>query len=155
MGAFESTWTTRRIVMSAIQKESWGFVVAFAIALVVFLILIPLIGIKVAWGVLGLFCLGGLAPLIFRKKRNVELVASDERDKMIAEKATKAGGIGAFQIMLLACMIPWGIYQYQGKEVIGIVILPFVVFSGMIALWLTRAIAILVFYGRERNDGQN
>ena len=141
--------------MSPIQKESWGLVVAFAIAVVIFVILIPLIGIKIAWGVLGLYALGALAPVIFRKKRDADIVALDERTKMIIEKATKAGGIAAFQVTLLSCLIPWGIYQYQGKEVISIVILPFVLFSGMIALWLTRAIAILVLYGRERTDGQD
>ncbi len=130
-------------------------VVGFGVGLVVFVILIPLRGIRVAWAAPCLYALGGFAPLIFRKKRNSDIVASDERSKMIVEKATKAGGIAAFQVTLLACLIPWGICQYQGKQVIGITILPFVLFMAMTALWVTRAIVILVLYGRERSGGQN
>jgi hypothetical protein len=61
----------------------------------------------------------------------------------------------SIQVMLLACLIPWAIYQYQGKEVISIVLLPFIVFMAMIALWVTRAISILVLYGREPKDVQD
>lgn len=139
--------------MSPMQKESWGMVVAFGVGLVVFVILIPLIGIRRAWAAPCLYALGGFATLIFRKKRDVDTVASDERSKMIVEKATKAGGIAAFQVTLLACLIPWGIYNYQGKDQISIVILPFVLFMAMTALWVTRAITILVLYGRESKDG--
>ena len=139
--------------MSPIQKESWGMVVGFGVGLVVFVILVPLRGIRGAWPAPCLYALGGFAPLIFRTKRNTDIVASDERSKMIVEKATKAGGIAAFQVTLLVCLIPWGIFQYQGKQVIGIDILPFILFMAMTALWVTRAIVVLVLYGREPKDG--
>jgi len=138
--------------MSPIQKESWGMVIGFGIALVAFVILAPLVGIKMSWPVLCLYALGGFVPLIFRSKRNADLVAKDERSKIIVARADRVGGLAAFQVTLFACLVPWGIYNYQGKDEISIVILPFVLFMAMIALWVARAIAILVLFGREPKD---
>ena len=139
--------------MSPIQKESWGMVVGFICGLVACVILIPLLGIGAAILISVFWGIGGLvASLIFRKRRNADLVAKDERTEMIIAKADKAAGMAAFQVTIFACLIPWGIYQYQGKETISIVILPFVLFMAMTALWVGRAIAILVLFGREPKD---
>ena len=141
--------------MSPEQKQSWCIVVAFAFALVVFLLLIPLIGTKIAFGALGLAGLGGLAPVIFGVKRKAGEVAVDERDKMIAQKATMGGAMLGLNTALLLCMILWSVYRAQGKDTISINMLPLIVFAEMMMFWLARAITILVLYGRERSDGQD
>ena len=135
--------------MSAEQKYSWYMIGCFALALIVFAGLIPLIGIRAACGAIGLLGLTGLAPLLFRRKRKSGEVTTDERDGMISLKATMVTGIVTFEVVLLFCMIPWFIYMLQDKEVVSINMLPLVVLVAGITFMVTRAIAILVLYGRS------
>ena len=137
------------------QKQSWCIVVAFAFALAVFLVLIPLIGLKIAWGAFGLTGLGGLAPVIFRVKRKAGEVDVDERDKMIAPKATMGGVMLGLNTAIAVCMILWSVYRAQGKDAISINILPIIVFATMMVFWVARGITILILYGREPKDVQD
>ena len=140
--------------MSPEQKQSWCVVAAFAFALVVFLVSIPLIGLKIAFGALGLVGFGGLAPIIFQVKHKAGEIAVDERDKKIAQKATMGGAMLGLNTAFLMCMILWFVYRAQRKDAISINLLPLIVFAEVIVFWVTRAIAILVLYGRERSHGQ-
>ena len=135
--------------MSLEQKDSWYVIGCFALALIVFAALIPLIGIRAACGAFGLLGLTGLPALVFRQKRKSGEVTTDERDGMISLKATMIAGIVTFEVVLLSCMIPWFIYMLQDKEVISISMLPFVVLIEVFTFMVARAIVILVLYGRS------
>ena len=139
--------------MSLEQKYSWYVIGCFALALIVFAALIPLIGIRAACGAFSLLGLTGLAPLLFSRKRKSGEVTTDERDGMISVKATMVAGIVTFEVVLFSCMIPWFICMLQDKEVISISTLPFVVLVAVFTFMVTRAIVILVLYGREPKDG--
>ena len=141
--------------MSVEQKCAWLIVGCFALALVGFLVLVPLIGVKAAVSAFGLFGFGGLGPLLFRKKRMPAEVAMDERDRMIAEKATLGGGMSSYMVFILACMIPWFVYMFQGKKTISIHVLPLVVFCGGITFFVVRSVVILILYGREANHAED
>ena len=134
---------------------AWVMVGAFGAGLVLFLVLIPVLGISPALGGFGLTGLGGLGPLVFRKKRKRDVVPSDERDKMLGQKATLAGALISSETLILACMISWGIYYIgQGKELISVHALPRIVVGGGITFFVSRAIALLILYGREGRHGQ-
>ena len=137
------------------QKRAWITAVLAGIALAGFFVCVPLIGWRIAAASFGVIGFAGLTPLLFRKKSNPAEVATDERDKMIAEKATLAGGIASFQVMLLGCMVPWFICMFQGREVISIYVLPNIVFAGMVGLYGVRAVAMLILYGREPGHGED
>jgi hypothetical protein len=139
--------------MSMQQKQAWFVVGVFVLALGVFLILLPVVG-TAAWGAFGLFGLVGLVGLVGRKARRAGEVILDERDGVISVKATMGAGIAAFEVCVAACMVPWFIHMFQGKESISIHILPCIVFVSGITFWLVRAVATLVLYGRETNRVQ-
>jgi len=140
--------------MSRQQKQSWFVVGVFLLALSVFLVLIPVVGVSAAWGAFGLFGLTGLGPLIGRKASRPGEVVSDERDRAIAARATLIAGITAFEVCVAVCMVPWFVYMFRGNASISIHILPFVVFATGITFWLVQAVAILVLYGRETSHAQ-
>ena len=137
------------------QKRAWFTLGAFGLTAVAFGALALTVGVAVAPAGFALFGLTGLTPLLFRKKADVREVDVDERDKMIAQKATLGAGIASFEAAVLLCMGAWFAYMLQGKEAISIHILPMVVFVTSIVLWTTRAIVVVVMYGREPNHVQD
>lgn len=137
------------------QKRAWFVVGTFVFALVVVAVLVPLVGIRIAWGGLGLYGLGGLAPLLFRKKRSAVEVAEDERDKMIAKTAALAGAMMSYLAFILTCMTTWFVYMFQGKRAITIHALAIIVLAGGMVFFMSRTIAILVLYGRESGHGED
>ncbi len=141
--------------MSQEQKMAWLMVGTFAAGVVLFLVLIPVLGIPAAFSGFGLTGLGGLGPLVFCRKRKPDMVPSDERDKMIGQKATLVGAMISYETFILACMIPWGIYYFgQGKELISVHALPLIVGAGGLAFFVSRSILLLIFYGREGRHGE-
>ena len=144
-----------RIVMSQEQKIAWLFLAMFLLAFLAVGILIPIVGIGKAWPALGIYGLAGFGPAIFSKKPKADAVAADERDKTIARKATFGAAMLSLQVFLLGALIPFYFYRHQGKELISIRLLPWIVFAGMTTFWLTRAVVILILYGREPKDVQD
>ena len=138
--------------MNAEEKSAW-FIIGVSVAtLVAFLILVPLIGFKVALGSFGLFGLAGLAPLFFRKQSGK--VASDERDRIIVRKAAVAGGMSSYLVFVAGCMAAWLIKMVRSEATIDIAVLPLLVFFGAVVLFLVRSVALLVLYRREVGYGQ-
>jgi hypothetical protein len=135
--------------MTRQQKEAWFIVGVFTLALTVFLVLIPILGISVAWGAFGLFGFAGFAPLIGRNASRPGEVVSDERDVVISSRATLGAGIAAFEVCILACMVPWLVHMLRGQESISVQMLPIVVLATSITFWLVRAVAMLALCGRE------
>ena len=82
-------------------------------------------------------------------------MASDERDNAIETKALVNGGMSSYLAVLVTCVITWGTYCYQGKEVISTGSLIRVVQPSIFVFFLAYAVTILVLYGRERTDGQD
>ena len=140
--------------MNSEQKRAWFVVGVFAVVLAGVLVVVPFAGWG-AFGVTGLLGFWGLTPLLFRKKRYPGQVATDERDRMILEKATLGGGMTSYLWFVLACMVLWFIHMYQGKKTISIHVLPFIVLGGAAALMVVRAVATLILYGREGRRGED
>jgi hypothetical protein len=129
------------------QKRAWFVLAVFALYVLAVLALVPLLGVH-AWAAWGVFGLVPLAGLLFPSKRRPGEVAYDERDRMIREKATLAGGMVSYLVFILACIVPWFIYMAQGRREISIQWLPMgVVVPGFIALIVTRSVVTLVLYG--------
>ena len=87
-----------------------------------------------------------ILPLLIRKKRVPGDVSEDERDKIIAERATLAGGMSSYAAVVLVCIIPQIRCWIQGEELIDVDILSCVLISGLTALFTVRSIAVLVMY---------
>jgi len=135
--------------MSLEQKQSWFILGAFALGLICFVALIPVVGVKIAQAGWGAFGLGGLAPAVFRKKRNSAEVFMDERDRMIAQRASLAGFAAAYAVVFVA----WGVIklwaQAHGENRIDVDAIGFILLYMMIAVFTVRAITLLAMYGRE------
>lgn len=133
------------------QKRAWFIVIFFGVCLILF------VGLRVVLSTLPLviainvsFCWFGpmllILPFLFRKKRVSGEVAEDERDRIIAGKATLAGGMASYVAVVLVCIIPQVQCWIQGKKLIDVDILSSVVISGLTALFTVRSIAVLVMY---------
>ncbi len=137
------------------QKQAWCLLGLFAAAFSISTLLILLVSVKLAPLGFGVFFLGFFVPLVGRKKRDEAEVDMDERDKMIAQKATLGGAMLSMTVFMLACLITWSVYRNQNKESISIEALPLIVNAGAMTFWIVRSIMVVVLYGRERSDGQN
>jgi len=145
------------------QKRAWFIVGVFAAALTGFLVLTPLVGARPAFAAFGVFGFGGFASLLFRRQRDSEEVSMDERDRLIAERATLAGGMLSYLVFVLACMIPWFVRMFGRDQTvsigdlrISIHVLPLIVLCGGITFFVVRAIAILVGYSiRGARNGED
>ena len=140
--------------MSQEQKQSVLIVLAFAVSVILFLLLIPLAGVKPALGAFGVVGIGGLGPLLFRKKRRPGQVTWDERDQMISRRATLSGAMLSYMTFVAGCMVPWFMRMQTGTEVISIHVLPWIAGAGGIVFFVSRAISLLILYGREGRHGK-
>lgn len=142
--------------MSPEQKRAWVVLGSFVLVLVLFLVAAPFAGV---WRAKSTFGLCGppfvIAFLLFRKKRDEREVSEDERDRMISEKAWYVGAIASYTTFVAACFIPWVVYSIRGKEAIDVDVLNSIIIAGAVVLFVTRAIAVLVLYGREGRHGEN
>ncbi len=143
--------------MVAEEKRAWLVIGACALALIMLLVLIPLTGATRAVTIVFVMCVlcWALGRVLFHKRLRAGEVASDERDKAIETKALVNGGMASYLTVVATCVITWGTYFYQGKEVISTGSLIRVLIPGAFAFFLTWAATILVLYGREGTDGQN
>ncbi|MFA6132908.1 MAG: hypothetical protein WC869_02685 [Phycisphaerae bacterium] len=137
--------------MNREQKMAWLIVGAFALALTGFLTLLLFVGPKGATGAFGLCGLAGLGPILFRRT-SADIVSADERDVDIARRATVGGGMLSYLTFVLTSFVPWYILYHRGQTTVSIEILPLITFSGFIVLFVSRAIILLVLYGRGERE---
>ena len=133
------------------QKQAWCLLGLFAAAFSISTLLILLVSVKLAPLGFGVFFLGFFVPLVGRKKRDEAEVDMDERDKMIAQKATLGGAMLSMTVFMLACLITFYIYKHQNKESISIQVLPLILHVGAMTFWIARSITVVVLYGRQGN----
>lgn len=134
--------------MNPEQKTAWLIVVLFCVSIAGVAALIPVVGLPAAWGALGVMGIAGLSPILFGKKEKPGEVAYDERDRAILATATRGGAMSSYLVFVLACMVPWFVYRWHGWERISIDYLPLIVVWGVIALFVVRAVTIIVLYRR-------
>ena len=142
--------------MVAEEKRAWLVIGACALAFIMLLVLIPLAGGTTAATIVLVMCTlcWALARALFHKRLRAGEVASDERDKAIETKALVNGGMTSYLAVLVTCVITWGTYFCQGKEVISTGSFIRVVQPSLFVFFLVYAVTILVLYSRERSEGQ-
>lgn len=130
--------------MNAAQKRAWLAVVTGTICVVGYLILIPLLGPKVAMAAFALFGINGLAPLIGRKE------STDERDRIIQRRATLGGAMASYMIFVLGCvgtsLIAWA---WLGKDQVPVYLLEAICLIGAITLVASHGAIVLALYRRH------
>ncbi len=136
------------------QKQSWFIVTVAAIAVLGIAALAPFVGAR-AWGALGLFGLAGLAPLLFRSRADSDDVVTDERDEMITRTAATAGFAISYVWFVLGAMVIWFLYRLRGHQALSVDVLPFIVVVGAFVFFVTRAVLILVLYGKHTADARD
>ena len=149
--------------MSRKEKIAWYIVWGIVIATVSFLVIIELLGMS-AWpmALLGswfVLCVLISPLLILRRRKKLYLTgeATDEREKMIRDKASLIGATAVIYIFWSACLILFLIYKQQGKEIITIKIewLWWFVIASTVVLSLFTTITILVLRGRGTKNEQD
>ncbi len=151
--------------MSQKEKIVWYIIWILGIAIVSFLVTIELAGpglriwpvaLLVSW-IAVCFQLPLLLLLRQRRKRLRGEATTDEREKMIKDKASLASAMalfimfwGAFLILLLVC-------RYQGKEVITIKVewLSWIFVAGVAVVTTVSVITIHILRGRGTKNGQD
>ena len=137
--------------MNRWQKIAWFNLTVIATTLILCAIAVGILATIVGMpkalaglGLLGIFGLMGLSPILFREKQNQ--VPFDERDQLINYRAV----LGAYSVFWLvftaACMIPWVIIGPSGS--ISVNVLPIMLGGIGITLTLIHSLAILIQYGR-------
>ena len=134
------------------QKQAWCVLGLFAAAFAISTLLILLVSVKLAPLGFAVFVLGFFIPFVGRKKRGSPKVDMDERDKMIAQRATLGGAMLSMTVFMLACLSTSYIYKHQGRESISIEALSLILHAGVMTFWIARSITVVVLYGREPKD---
>ena len=137
------------------QKRAWFILGICAAALLGFVVFIAVFG-RISPAPFAVCALWILEPLLFRKKRRPKEIVTDERDKMIAERAVLFAGAASYVTFILACIIPWIVlYARRAEKLIHVDTLGTVIMAGAFAFFAAKSITTLVLYGRERSDGQS
>jgi hypothetical protein len=132
--------------MSQLQKYAWFNLAVFGLAVVVYLIFVPIMGSLAAFCAFGTCGLWGLGPSIVRKNRPGKIVW-DERENAIWLKSTRIAFATFWGVFVIACMVPFMILGPHAS--IPVYVLPQYVGGGMITVWVTQSLAILFLYRRE------
>ena len=133
------------------QKHAWCLLGLFATAFSISTLLILLVSVKLAPLGFAVFFFAFFLPFVGPRKRDPTEVDTDERDKMIAQKATLGGAMLSMAAFMLACLITFYSYKHQNKESISIEALSLIVHAGSMTFWIARSITVVVLYGREGN----
>ncbi len=134
------------------EKRAWFIIAMAVLAVTAVLVLIPVVGVRFAWAGLAVYGLGGFAPLIGGKRRDG--VTTDERDRMIAEKAGLAGGLSSYSWFVLGSMGAWLVFMLRGQESVPVEILPFLVIVGGFIFFTVHSITVVVLYRRHRSPAE-
>ena len=130
--------------MNAEQKRAWLGVATMIACVGSYLVLLPLFGPIVATAGFAFYGINGFAGLIGRGER------VDERDRMIARRATLAGAMASYMAFILGCMGTWFVvFAIQREQQLWVHALGTITMLGAIVFFFTRSVAILVFYGRH------
>ena len=130
--------------MTPLCKEALYWLILLAVTVAAYAVLAMLIGPGRACGAFGLFGLGGLLPLVYRK--HGQAVALDERDQQIGIRALVAGYSIFWLYFTLGIMGLWAALCYEGRATVSVHLLPQIVCGGGILFFTARAVAILVQY---------
>ena len=123
---------------------------ALAVGILYFIVGLPMRRAGGGLGLLGIWGLMGLSPLLFKKKSGE--VDYDERDLLIQRKAV----VGAYSIFwvlfVLAAMIPFFVLGPDGK--VSVKYLAAMVFAGMTVVTLVQSIVTLEQYGWRTKENE-
>lgn len=139
--------------MNRQERIAWFNLTVMGLALLVFLILMPVLGPKRATGAFGLTGLMGLPAILALRKQRRDEVVEDERDQSIRLKSTVVGYSVFWVYFVGACMVPYSLRGQQGM--ISVEVLPIILMGGFLVLMLSGAIATIVQYhwGRRNAHG--
>ncbi|MFC1554312.1 hypothetical protein ACFL7D_06740 [candidate division KSB1 bacterium] len=126
------------------EKHAWFNLAVLVTAAAVFLILIPLVGVKPALGAVGLCGLWGLGPLFYRKKQDESVVVIDERDQFIQRRAVIIAHAVFWVLFVLTCMLLWWMNKDNGT--ISVEAFPMMAFGGFIIVTVVQSLATLIMY---------
>ncbi len=130
--------------MSPLYKEGLYWLILLAGTTLAYAVAAVFVGPVPAAGTFGLLGLGGLQPLLYRKRR--QAVVWDERDTQISRNALIAGYSVFWLAFTLGVMSLWSVFFFGGQEMIPVHVLPSIVFGGTIIFVTTRSVAIVVQY---------
>ncbi|MCE0496403.1 MAG: hypothetical protein LV481_00455 [Methylacidiphilales bacterium] len=132
--------------MAAHQKIAlFNLIVAMA-ALVLFLALTPLFGFSGAQAAFALFALIGFTPLFYRRRKGQ--IFSDERDNQIRLAATTLSFAVVWLIFVGGVMGAYYYLQHLNPGIVGLEVLPDLVWFGFGAHLVSHSAAILTLYRR-------
>ncbi len=131
--------------MSQLQKYAWFNLAVAGVAVVVYLVLVPIIGPEAALGAFGVCGLWGFGGAFLREKSPAKVVW-DERERMIWARSTRAGFAAFWGVFVIAAMAPFFVLGPEGS--ISVKILPWYVLFGMFTVWVVKSLVILLLSRR-------
>ncbi len=116
--------------MTPLYKEGLFWLILLAVTALAYAILAIFIGPVRGMGAFGLLGLGGLMPLVYRKRG--QAVVLDERDQEIAERALIAGYSIFWLAFTLGVTGLWAVLFHGGHSMVSVHVLPNIVGGGAI-----------------------
>ena len=144
--------------MNRAQKIAWFNLIVLltalglstiAIGVFYFIVGLPMRGAICGFAFIGVVGLTGLSPILFRKEK--KQASFDERDLLIAKKASLVAYSIFWVLFVAAAMIPWFIIGPKGAITVNY--LPWMVFGGMVVVMLVQSVVTLDEYGWRNKDG--
>ncbi len=136
--------------MSRQEKHAWFNLAVFGLALIVFAVFIPILGLRGAVGAMGICGVWGLGVFIFYPRGKLTDIL-DERDLSIQRRATRIAH-GTFWLLFVGtCMLTW---KLRRGGTIPVDILPMMVGLGLIVIVVVGSIATLILYRRGVPDAE-
>ena len=139
-------------MMNRAQKIAWFNLIvnlialvlsSIAVAVLTFVVALPLRAALGGLGFTGIIGFTGLSPFLFRKAKGQ--VEFDERDHLYNSRAWFLGFCASYLLFVIVCMTTWFIRGPKGT--ISANVLPLTVMGGFLALMLVHSLAILGQYG--------
>ena len=131
--------------MNAEQKRAWVAVLCMGACLIGYAVLVPFVGPWKALSAFALFGVVAVTPLIGWKEH------TDERDRLIARRATLAGAMCSYLGFYAACMGVWIVkYAIAREATVSVHVFPMIaIVAGLIPFMFARAVAVLILYNRH------
>lgn len=140
--------------MNRTQKMAWMTVICAGVGIllssVTFTILYLSVGFPVAqtglaW--MGLAGFSGFAPLIFKKETGA--VQSDERDRLIQLRSTRAGFAASYFVFGALAMGIWIVHGPARGQLVDVNILPQIFMAAFITAFFVQSLTTLILYGKD------
>ncbi len=129
------------------QKEAVFILSVFAFSLIAFFVAALFCPFKIALASLSIFGIAGLSPFLFYRKKSKKILL-DERDRKINMVSAAMSGAVLWTLTVILVMFIMIKKNFSGDVCLPAYFLGYIIIAGMIIIFVTRSVSVLVLYHR-------